>query len=335
MDVDAWSPKKLLKTSGSYWQACTLHAAVELDLFSVIEDDALTGEQIAAKLATDERATTMLLNALVAMSLLEKQGGVYANTSFAKEYLIKNASEYLGHIICLHHYLVDSWSKLDQAVKTGQPLRSSDFYDDEVRQEAYLMGMLNNAMTIAPRILDALDLSGRRRLLDLGGGPGAYVIQFCMRYPELKATVCDLATARQFAEETISRYGLSDRIEFVELDYLSQQVPGTFDAAWLSFILHAEGPQVCGMIIKKALTALEPGGLIAIHEFFLDNTMDGPLRPTLFSLNMLLGTAAGQSYSRAQISAMLSESGVEQIRGLSFREPIDSAVLVGQKPGRI
>jgi predicted O-methyltransferase YrrM len=205
---------------------------------------------------------------------------------------------------------------------------------DEAKREAFLMGMFNIAMSLAPKVANELDLAGRKHLLDLGGGPGTYAIHFCKRYPELRATVCDLATTRPFAEKTIARFGLSDRIEFVALDYLSQDVPGSFDAAWVSFVLHAEGPANCRMIIQKAVAALEPGGLIAIHEFVLDDTMDSPLGPALFSLNMLLGTAQGQAYSDAQIKAMLADNGIEAIRRLPFRGPTESAIIAGTKPIR-
>ena len=92
MKFKAWNPGTLLETAGSYWEACTLHAGVVLDLFSAIGDGELTGEQVAEKLQADHRATSMLLNALAAMSLLIKRGAVYGNTPVAKEYLTKGSS---------------------------------------------------------------------------------------------------------------------------------------------------------------------------------------------------------------------------------------------------
>jgi cyclopropane fatty-acyl-phospholipid synthase-like methyltransferase len=203
---------------------------------------------------------------------------------------------------------------------------------DDAQNEAFLMGMFNNAMAIAPRVASELDLSGRKRLLDFGGGPGSFAIQFCKHYPDLTATVCDLASTRPFAEKTIARFGLSDRIEFVEFDYLSQDVPGTYDVVWLSHILHAEGPDICRKILAKALKALEPEGLIAIHDFILEDTLDSPVFPALFSLNMLLGTDQGRSYSEEQITAMLVENGIREIRRLPFRGPTESSILIGKTP---
>lgn len=67
-----------------------------------------------------------------------------------------------------------------------------------------------------------------------------------------------------------------------------------------------------------------------IHEFILDNTMDSPLFPALFSLNMLLGTEGGQSYSEKQLMDMLAEAGVKEIKRLSFRSPAESGIIAGK-----
>jgi hypothetical protein len=150
-----------------------------------------------------------------------------------------------------------------------------------------------------------------------------------MNHPGLKATVYDLPTTRLFAEKTINRFELTDRIQFADGNYLKDPVKGRYDAVWLSHILHGEGPDDCRMIIKKAVGALEPGGVILIHDFILNDSMDGPLFPALFSLNMLLGTESGQSYSKAQIKDMLADAGVKNIHRIAVPSPNDSAILIG------
>jgi ubiquinone/menaquinone biosynthesis C-methylase UbiE len=191
------------------------------------------------------------------------------------------------------------------------------------------MGMFNLAMALAPRLVPLIDLGGRRHLLDLGGGPGTYAIHFCMKNPQLKASVFDLPTTRPFAEKTIKKFDLSDRIDFMDGNYLEDRISGRFDVAWLSHILHGEGPDDCLKILKKTVAVLEPEGLIVIHDFILNNSMDGPLFPALFSLNMLLGTTSGQSYSEDQIADMLSRAGVKDIRRIPFESPNDSGIMLG------
>jgi SAM-dependent methyltransferase len=263
------------------------------------------------------------------MTLLSKSGNKFSNTPAGKNFLSKTGDQYLGHIIMHHHHLVESWTQLDQAVKTGMPVRNRASFSDEEWRESFLMGMFNMAMAIAPRLVPLIDLGSRRHLLDLGGGPGTYAIHFCMKNPRLRASVFDLPTTRPFAEKTIKKFNLSDRIDFMDGNYLEDRIPGRFDVAWLSHILHGEGPEDCLEILKKTVAVLEPKGLILIHDFLLNNSMDGPLFPALFSLNMLLGTSSGKSYSEEQIADMLNRAGVKDIRRIPFESPNDSGIMMG------
>lgn len=333
MNKDPWDPGRLLKTSGSYWQACALHAGVRLEVFSLIGNDQLRGEEMARGLGANARGVKMLLNALTAMGLLIKCDDLYGNTAEAKTFLVKGSPEYIGHIIMHHHHLVPAWAQLPQAVVTGKPVRKRFSFGEGEERESFLMGMFNLAMLIAPKLVRQVDLEGRHHLLDLGGGPGTYAIHFCLANPRLQATVYDLPTTRPFALLTINRFDLSDRIDFMAGDYVEEDITGTYDVVWLSQILHGEGPEACKRIITKAVSALEPGGLILVHDFVLDNAFDRPLFPALFSLNMLINTDEGQSYSEAQITEMLNNAGVKEIQRTPFRGPNDSGIISGTVSG--
>jgi O-methyltransferase domain/Dimerisation domain len=329
MDRGEWNPGKLLGLSGSYWNACTLHAGVKLDIFTILGSQSLNARAIAKKVKGNIRGVTMLLNALAAMHLLTKQGDRYTNATAAQTFLSKDSPDYLGFMILHHHHLMPSWSRLDKGVLTGKPIRTrASFGDGEVR-EAFLMGMFNMAMNLAPRIAASLDLSNRSHLLDLGGGPGTYAIHFCLKNPNLKATVYDLPTTRPFAEKTIHQFGLSRRIGFQEGNYLTEAISGRFDIVWLSQILHGEGLEDCQGIVQKGASVLEPGGLILVHEFLLNNEMDGPLFPAIFSLNMLVGTPRGQSYSEQDVRDMLAKAGARDIRRIPISTPNDSGIICG------
>ena len=182
-----WHPGELLELSGYFWKTCTLHAAVKLDVFSLIGEKQLSGVKVAEKLDAAHRSVERLLNALVAMELLTKADDAYSNTPSSLELLSKDSPKYLGHIIMHHHHLVEAWSQLDQSVKSGQPIRERSSFSKEEWRESFLMGMFNMAMSMAPLLVPRIDISSRRHLLDLGGGPGTYAIHFCRQNPRLKA----------------------------------------------------------------------------------------------------------------------------------------------------
>jgi len=329
MSSKDWNPGELLEISGFFWKTGALHAAVKLDLFTAIGATPITAGDAADRVRGSKDGVERLLNALAAMDLIEKKDGRFGCPPSVRRLLSKDSPSYIGHIILHHHHLMESWARLDHSVRSGRPIRERSSFSREEWRESFLMGMFNLAMAIAPHMAAAIDLSGRRRLLDLGGGPGTYAIHFCLKNPALNAAVFDLPTSRPFAEATIARFQLERRVGFLAGDYHSDDIPGRYDVAWLSHILHAEGPETCRNIIRKAVSVLEPGGMIIIHEFILNNELDGPLFPALFSLNMLLGTESGRSYSEEGLWAMLSAAGVRDIRRIPMQTPNDSGVILG------
>lgn len=332
MPTTEWTIPDLLQLSGGYWGACALHAGVKLDFFSELDAEARTANEIAQLRGTEPRATGMLLDALTALGLLDKRDRTYRATPFASLHLSKASPAYQGHILMHHHHLMSGWTRLHEAVKSGAAVRERVSHgDDESVRESFLMGMFNLASQLAPRIAQAIDLSGCRALLDLGGGPGTYAIHFCLSNPDLSAVVYDLTTTRKFAESTISRFNLSDRIAFASGDYHADPLPGGFDVAWLSHVLHADGPSACAGLLCKAALALDPGGIMLVQEFILSDAKDGPPFPALFSLNMLLGTDGGQSYSQFELTAMMTEAGLSDVSRIEMDLPNGAGIMIGRK----
>jgi SAM-dependent methyltransferase len=332
MEMTNWNPAELLKLSGSYWSTCALHAGVKLDLFTPLTGQSLSATQLAAELGIARRGLTMLLDALSALQLLDKQDERYAATDFAANFLNRNSDGYLGHIILHHHHLVESWSRLDEAVRADGPVRNRVSHEPTAEErESFLLGMFNLAMLNAPKVAVKVDLTGRRRLLDLGGGPGTYAIHFCQHNPQLRATIFDLPETRPFAEATVQRFGLGERIDFVAGDFLAGPLPDNYDVAWLSHILHGEGPDGCAQLLTNAVAALQPGGLLLVQEFILDANRTAPLFPALFSLNMLLGTPGGQAYSEPELTALLQQAGLTGVERLALELPNGAGVMLGRK----
>lgn len=323
------NPGEILGISGAYWRSLALHAGVRLDLFTIIGDERVAGPEIARRVSGDERGVTTLLDALAALGLLDKTDAGYANSPAARAYLVQGSPTYIGFMVRHHANLVPSWHRLHEAAVAGRPVRSRASHGDATELEDFLMGMHGNSLGVAARAAREIDLGGRRRLLDLGGGPGTWAVQFVRANPGLHATIFDLPTSRPFAERIIEEARLGDRVKFQGGDFTEDELPCCFDVAWLSHILHGEGPDACRKIVAKAVGTLEPGGLVLVHEFILEDTRTSPVFPALFSLNMLAGTPEGRSYSVSELTAMLAGAGAKDIRLLPFTGPTESRVLAG------
>lgn len=331
MSTIEWTPSSIVETAGNFWIACVIHTATKLGVFTALGNEPSNAKDLAARMGLNERGLGMLLDALAAVNLITKQDDRYSNTDFSRSYLIKDVPHYLGYMIMHQHYLMARWNGLADAVSTGSPVADPAIMRDDPDQlESFLMGMFNLASELAPQVAESVDLSGYKRLLDLGGGPGTYAIHFCRRNPHLTATVFDLPTTRPFAEKTIAGFNLRDRIRFMAGDFHKDEISGSYDAVWLSHILHSDDPDTCQALLRKATGVINSGGMILIHDFILNNTKDGPVYPALFALNMLVNTPVGRSYSEGEISDMLAQAGAKDIQRLPFRGPTDSGIICGR-----
>ncbi len=331
-----WNIGTLLSVSSGYWRGCALQAAVRLKFFSLLDSNTQTAEEVAQNASTDPRATGLLLDALSAMDLLLKVGSNYFNSDFSTTYLREDSPDYMGHIILHHHHILDGWAQLDKAVCIGKKVEKRS-YGEDIERESFLLGMFNLAKGLAPQIAANIDLSGRKRLLDLGGGPGTYSIHFCLANPELSAVIFDRPSTKPIAQTIVNSYALSDRISFEGGDFnatsnTTANATESFDVAWLSHILHSNSHDECVQIIQQTADALMPGGLLLIHDFILNASKDGPEFPALFALNMLVGTDKGRSYSNKEIINMFEQAGLTEITHHPFRAPNDSSILSAIKP---
>ncbi|MDR0239747.1 MAG: methyltransferase domain-containing protein [Deltaproteobacteria bacterium] len=328
-----WNPATLMKASGAYWQSCAIHSGVELGIFTALHNESMTVDALARQLGCDLRGLATLLTALCALGLLQKEGDHYAADAAARQYLSEQSPEYFGHIILHHQHLVPAWSRLSEAVRNGRSTReSSHRTEDAAQREHFLLGMFNVASQQAHAAAAALDLRKHTRLLDLGGGPGAYAVHFCLQNPQLSAIVYDLPTTRPFAEKIIARYKLAQRIQFMAGDFLQETVTGRYDVVWISQVLHAMDNESSALLLEKAARVLTPGGLLLIQEFVLNDTRDGPAHPALFGCNMLVGTEAGKVYTEKELFDLLRRVGASDVRRLALDLPMGCGIVSGSFP---
>lgn len=332
--IKEWNEREIIRVSGAYWATCALHTAVLLDLFTLLDDGVDEEAALASRARCEARAFSMLVTALESMGLLARNGEKVKSTPEILGLLSKNSPNYLGFIIRHHAHIMPGWTRLAQAVQTGKAIaeeRSSTKEDLEER-EAFLMGMFNVARLQAETVAAAMDFSRCKNLMDLGGGPGTYAIYFCLKNPDLQATVFDLPTTESFARKTIGRFGLSGRIGFAAGNFLEDALPAGQDAAWLSQILHGETPDDAAKLVTKAAKSLNPGGLLCIQEFMLDNDRKGPEHAALFSLNMLVQTPGGQAYTIGELEEMMRAAGAREISLVDVTLPSSCRILVGKMP---
>ena len=304
-----------------------------MGLFALLAEDARTLEEIAAELETQPRATGLLLNACIALELLEESEGRYTNSALSKAFLTPGQPAYLGDAIRYSDDLYDTWGKLELALHSGSPPMPAEKYtgEDPEQTRNFVYGMHNRALGIGRILVDLLDLSGRKRMIDVGGGPGTYSAMFAQRYPQLHSRVLDLPGVLEISREIIASMGVSDRVTTQALDYLQDDFPQGNDVVIISGVFHRETGETCRDLIRRACQALDRGGMLIVSDIFADPGGKGPLFATLFGLNMMLTAPDGGMHADADVASWMEQQHFADIDMVCFPEPMPHRIVTGIK----
>ena len=316
-------PQDLMERIRAFQQSRALLTAIELDLFAAVGAGA-PAAKIAQRLGTDPRATEMLLHAVAALGAIEKRDGVFRNTADSARWLRGHGRLALMHIVNLW----PRWSVLTECVRQGAPAPAPppDARPAEWTR-AFIAAMHQNASIFAGLVAQAAGAVSVKRMLDLGGGSGAYSIAFARVNPELRSEILDLPAVAPLARGYIEEAGLAARISVREGDLHQRDYGRGYDLVFISAICHMLGPKENLAMLRKARQALAPGGRVVVQDFILERDKTAPLHAALFSLNMLVGTERGSSYSEDEYAAWLREAGFEDIRRV--RLPGPAGLMIG------
>ena len=319
--------------NGAYTESRILHAAVELNIFDTINDQLMSSNEISTILNTDERATTLLLNALSALNLLHKQDNLFSLTSLSKKYLLSGSETCYSSMIRFDASMWDVWGRLSQAVRTGKPVRTPDMYQTNKEDtECFIMAMhhLVSARGDAGLLADRLNLEDVQSILDIGSGPGTYPIAMCRKYPRISATIFDLPGTLEITKKVLKKEGLDSRINLIAGDFNQDTLPQGFDMVFLSNIIHGEDEEANRTLMKKIYSALKPGGRIVIKDHIMDESLTKPACGAIFSINMLL-TTKGRDYGFHEIQYWLDKAGFKEVTFEVLPPPMTSSIVIGKK----
>ncbi len=325
--------RELARLNGGYVESRILHAAVVLGIFDALSATGHTAAEVAQRLRTDPRATELLLNAMVAMRLVRKDGEHFKETEVARTYLTTASPTSYASMIRFDAALWPHWERLAETVRTGTPVREPDAFQsspDETARFIDAMASLVRARGDARVLADTLDLAGVRRLLDVGSGPGTYPIEFCRRHPALEATIFDLPATLEITRRHVAESGVGERIRLVPGDYRHDALPDGNDVVFLSNIIHGEDEPTNRRLMRKIHEALAPGGRLLIKDHVTDESGTSPAAAAIFSITMLLLTH-GRDYSFAEIRAWLAEAGFTNIEADVLPPGLISTLVVARK----
>jgi (2Fe-2S) ferredoxin/2-polyprenyl-3-methyl-5-hydroxy-6-metoxy-1,4-benzoquinol methylase len=322
-------PDDLNSTLRAFQESRVLLTAVELDLFTAVGSGA-RADEVAARTGSDPRATEMLMNALVAMGWLAKQDTIYRNSLSSARYFVDGSADDSRAATMHLVHLWQTWSTLTECARAGASVFHQEMVDrGEEWTRSFIAAMHRNARARAPLVVRAVGTEGVTRMLDVGGGSGAYSIAFASANENLQVDLLDLATVIPIAQGHIKSGGLAERIRTRPGDLRVDNFGEGYDLVFVSAICHMLGPDENKDLLKRCFAALAPGGRVVIQDFILDPGKTAPKSAALFALNMLVGTPAGSTYTEAEYATWLEAAGFQEVRHV--RLPGPAGLIVGTR----
>ncbi len=319
--------QEILEVQWQYRASRGLMAAHQLGIFHALRTPRRI-QEIASLCATDPTFTEKLLIICCALGLVEKQQDRYHLTPLGRDLMLPESLRNIGSVLHYGEHLWWFWTGLADVVRTGRT-ESAPQAPEAFLRSAYLHGiwMMHGLASNGPAqwLARSVDLSSRSRLLDVGGGPGTFSIALCQKYRHLTAVIWDLPEVAAIAEENLKRYHMTDRIALQKGDWNTDDFGSGYDCLLMSNILH--GPESnAQMKLSKAFNALIPGGLLIVHDFFLNDDRSGPLSAALF--NMMVG-----AYTISEMMDEILVAGFINVQAISRDERRGSGIVTAIRPG--
>ncbi|MEX2982693.1 methyltransferase [Streptomyces sp. C36] len=314
---------RLLEVATGFMASKALLVAARLGLFTELAEGPLSGEELRARLRLHPRSARDYFDALVALGVLERADGVYANAPVAARHLVRGEPAYLGGLLEMSDArMYDLWGRLDAGLRTGEPQNEiaageegiyADLYDDADRLDAFQQAMTGLSLRSAHALAEAFDWSAHRTVADIGCADGTVLTHLLRRHPHLRGTGFDLAAVGPGFRRRVEGAGLAGRVSFRAGDFFAEPLPGA-DVLILGHILSNWTLARAKTLLGKAYEALPEGGFLIVYETLIDDERRRNVPGLLMSLTMLLETPGGFEYTGADCRAWLADTGFRESR---------------------
>jgi hypothetical protein len=333
------SPDQILKIGMAFFGSKALLSAVELELFTMLGDEAKTASEIERELGLHPRGTYDFLDALVALNLLERDGegaeGRYGNTRDTRRFLVRTSPDYVGGILEMANArLYRFWADLTPALKTGEPQNEvkhsgkpmfDELYADPARLEQFMNAMTGISGPNFRALARKFDFSRYGTLADIGGATGQLSCIVAEQHPHLACLSFDLPVVQPIAERRIAAGGLHERVTALPIDFFTDDFPKV-DVITMGMILHDWNLEKKKLLIRKAFEALPKGGAFVAIENIIDDERRENAFGLLMSLNMLIEFGDAFDFTGADFTSWCLEAGFERTEIVHLNGPCSAAI---------
>jgi predicted O-methyltransferase YrrM len=336
MELD---PSHVMEVGVGFWASKTVLSAVELQLFTHLGSDAMTGDKIGERLGLHSRAIFDFLDALVALRFLERDGdgsdGRYRNTPETAAFLDNRSPTYIGGFLELcNARLYRFWGDLTEALQTGKPQNEikhtgkpmfDELYSDPARLEQFMAAMQGASLGSFHALAEKFDFSKYKTVCDIGGATGQLSAILATRHPHLRCTSYDLPVVAPIAEKAIAAAGLTDRVAVASGDFFADPLPRA-EVITMGMLLHDWNLDRKMHLINSAYEALPEGGAFIIIENLIDDARRENAFGLMMSLNMLIEFGDAFDFTGSEFAGWCREAGFQEVEILPLTGPASAGI---------
>jgi hypothetical protein len=299
-----------------------LFSAIEFGLFTELAAGPRDAGEIQRRLGLHPRSARDFLDALVALGMLEREGGVYSNTRDGNFYLDRAKPTYIGNLFRMWDARVYRFAgSLSEGLKTGKPQNEikagedlfAAIYENPETLRNFLSAMTGHSVPSALAIAKQFPWAKYKTFADIGTAQGCLAVQVALANPHLVGVGFDLPAVRPFFEEYIACFKLQERLTFRAGDFFKEPLPRA-DVLVMGMILHDWSLDEKRTLLKRAYDAMPEGGAPIVYEHLIDDDRRKNLPGLLVSLFMLLETQGGFDYTGADCCGWMREAGFRDTR---------------------
>lgn len=331
------TPERILDLGFGFWGAKTLLSAVELGVFTELAaGGALDADELRERLGLHPRGARDFFDALVALGMLDREGGNYRNTAETELFLDRSKPSYVGAILEMANARVYGFfGALTEALRTGQPQNETKFggefydtlYGDEERLAQFLKAMTVVSAGVAQALVTAFPWKRYRTMIDIGGAEGSVPVQIARTHRHLTGGGFDLPPVDPYFRDYVAAAGLGDRLRFYPGDFFVDELPSA-DVFIMGHILHGVSETEKQLLLEKAFAALPEGGALIVYDALIDDDRRENAYGLLLSLNMLIETPAGRDYTGAECEQWMRKAGFRETYVQHLAGPDSMAVAI-------
>jgi len=315
---------RLQRLARAYAETAVFYAAIDLELFTHISGGADSIPTLASAMGTSELNAERLVTVALAQGLVEKnEDGSLRNAPDCEKFMVKGSPRYAGAWMTFTRAEVPDWFDLTGKLTDPSPPSELGMYDGLTVERArkYHRATYSIGMGAGRRFCRTTDLSGRRRLLDLGGGSGAYSINAVQTFEGLEAIVLDLPPVVVVTQEYLEENGVTDMVTTHGADFINDPLPTGCDVAVMASNLPIYSAENIAKVVQKTFDVLEPGGEMHLIGETLNDNGVGPIDAALWGMaeiNYGANGSGGRAHSAPECIGYFEQAGFIDVTNTEF-----------------